>query len=189
MKRILSIIVVVLMILVPLSANVEIDGGLLFEYDVIGFKYGFSNGVSFGLDLGIKYGFFYADATATYRLAETMPFRSRLSIGVAFDIWKILRLSVCAGNDFDLIHSDEGVVPSWSNGMTEGNPFNTPIFIRMETAFLLKRIKLGLVANIATPVIVSKNNLPDLFRAYGDRNLRETYLKMSSLALSVQWRF
>ena len=188
MRRILILSVIALMTLIPLSATVEIDGGLLFEYDLAGFKYGFNNGASFGVDLGIKYSFLYADMTASYRLSESMPFRSRLSVGMAFDLWRILRLSVCAGNDFDLVR-EETLVPSWSNGMTEGNPFNTPIFIRFETALLLKSIKLGLVANLATPLIVSKNNLPDLFKAYGDRNLRNTYLLMSSLALSVQWRF
>ena len=189
MKRILILSVIALMILIPLSATVEIDGGLLFEYDFAGFKYGFNNGASFGLDFGIKYKFLYADVTASYRLAETMPFRSRLSVGMAFDLWEHLRLSVCAGNDFALIHDGENLVPSWSNGMTEGNPFNTPIFIRVEAALLLKSIKLGLVANFATPLIISKNNLPDLFKALGDQSLRETYLLMSSLALSVQWRF
>lgn len=189
MRRILFISIIMLILIIPLFAKVEIDSGLLFEYDAVGFKYGFNSGASFGLDLGIKYRFLYADATVAYKLTKDMPLKSRISVGMAFDLWKHLRLSMCIGNDFDLVRNDETIVTAWSNGMTDGNPFNTPLFIRLETAFLTEKIKLGLVANFATPMIVSKNNLPDLFKAYRDENLRNTYLFMSSLALSVQWRF
>ena len=189
-KKTILCLIIVAIALSGAYASLDVDCGIVLEYDTIGFKNGFSlESASVGADVSLKFYFLYLDVTGSYTLAKSRPIRFRASLNAAVDLGKHFRLALGFGNSLSLLRENDDIVPAWSTGITDGNPFDTPLFLRLETSYLSKRIKAGLVFNMATPLILSKNNLPDLFRAFQDKQLRNYYLLTSSFALVVQYRF
>ena len=120
-----------------------------------------------------------------YRQSEVRPFKARISLNAAFDIWK-LRMALGVGNDLSLIRTGDEFQIAWG-GIPRESIIDTPLFLRFETSFNQSPLKVGFVLNLATPWIISKNNFPDVFKAYGDKDLFLHYMKSSSIALIVQW--
>ncbi len=186
MKKLIVVFLMLLMIpMVLVATDAEMDFGLIHEFEGSGFMSGYESGAAYGVDIGFRYSFALVDVAATYRLSEAKPFKLRFSLNAVFDIWKI-RIAAGIGNDLSLVKDGESLITSWG-GVPGGNIIDTPMFMRFETSFFKSPIKVGLVFNFATPWILSKNNFPDIFKAYGDKDLLLYYAKSSSVALVVQW--
>ena len=185
MKKLIIIFLILPSLVFALAAATpELEIGVVHEFEASGFISGYKSGAAYGLDFGMKYSCLYLDLSPTFRLSDARPLKARMSLNLAFDFWK-MRIALGVGNDLSLIKSSDGLQIAWG-GVPGGSIIDTPLFIRLESSFFFSSFKMGLVMNFATPWIITKNNFPDIFKAYGDRDLFLYYAKSSSFAVVLQ---
>ena len=190
MKRILfSVILLIVSVAIASASGLELDTGAIFDFNPHGIPMGFDAGASYGAGLSVNYFYMQTDIEGFYRKSYYEPVFFRMSVSASFDFWHHLRLAMGFGNSLVLLRDDQEYSVAWSDGVLDGNPFTTPLFFRFETSFLAKDFKIGLIFNISTPLIVSKNNWPDIIEVFKDKDMALNYLMSSSVALAVQWRF
>ena len=186
MKKTIAICLILTSLVFSLAAaNLELEIGAVHEFEASGFTSDYKDGAAFGLDFGMKYSCLYLDFSPTFRFSDVRPLKARMSVNAAIDFWR-MRLALGVGNDLSLIKSSDELQTAWG-GVPGGSIIDTPLFIRIESSFFISSIKVGLVMNLSTPWIIKKNNFPDIFKAYGDRDLFLYYAKASSFAVVVQW--
>ena len=187
MKKVLLVLVVIALMAVGFASDVELFGGPLFEYDANGFKFGYDAGAIYGVDLGMKYSFLYANVSASTKGLSAPSSRVRTAVGFAFDLWRF-RTLIALGSEYSFVVNN-GAVSVSCGGVSSGTPLSSPLFVRVGCCFLCDSMCFGFVCNLSTPLIVAKNNLPDVFKAFKDERLRNYYLMSSSVAFVVQWRY
>ena len=187
MKKILLVLVLFALMTVGFASGVELFGGPLFEYDANGFRFGYDAGANYGIDLGMKYSFLYANISASIKGPSAPSSRIRTSIGLAFDLWRF-RTVIAFGSEYSFV-VDNGCVSVSCGGVPSGTPLTAPLFVGVGCCFLCDSMCFGFVCNLSTPIIIAKNNLPDVFKAFNDERLRNYYLMSSSVAFVVQWRY
>ena len=181
--------VLILLIFASISlfgAAFELDTGAGYEFTFnIGSSY--SSCASYGVEVDAVYSFLHAEFSLMYTASTYSPLKARASLGLAFDFWG-MRTVLSAGNEYSLIRN-AGSTSLLCGGIPETPFWDAPLTLSFGVHKLFKNIAVGLSAHFATPLILSKNNLPDVFLVMKDRNLLLYYLKSSSLSLSVRWRF
>ncbi len=186
MKKLMIILLLMIISFACFASGFEFDVGPRYEYTCnIEAKY--STCAAYGVEVNASYSVFYADLSVMYVHSSYSPMKMRASLGLAFDFWG-MRTTISAGNEYSLIKNGNSY-SLFCGGLSDTAFWDAPMSLSFGIYKLFKNISFGASAHFATPLILSKNNLPDIFTVMRDRKLLLYYLESSSIAVTVQWRF
>ena len=186
MKKLTVILFLMLVSVFCFASDFEFDVGAKYEYTFnIGAKY--SSCAAYGVEADVTWYVLHADIAAMYIYAPYSPLKVRASLGFDFDFWG-MRTTFTLGNVYSLVKNGSSY-SVFCGGLSDTPFWDAPLTLSAGVYKLFENMKIGVSAHFATPLIISKNNLPDLFSVMKDRNLLLYYLKSSSLAVTLQWRF